>query len=146
MRVWGFGHNPSGSGENDKSKLFIKYGFVSLGWEKHDEFYELISNMEKGDLIYLKKWFPRQGDIIEINAIGIVKATDYDTTAIQDESLKGHKAVAVAWIKDFSDNPVRFMPNNENWRKGINRFNSIYLETKEEILDNLIELLDINQN
>ena len=144
MSIWGIGHNLSGDTQKDISDLFIENSFICLGWSEKEkpQFYNLLNQIQKFDLIYLKKWSPRD-DAIEIKAIGIVGDTNFQIP--ENEIIKNRIGIKVVWIKEFSACPLKFNPIDPDWRKNINRYDAIFKENHPEIQNYILDLLDINK-
>lgn len=144
MSIWGIGHNLSGDTQKDISDLFIENSFICLGWSEKEkpQFYNLLNQIQKFDLIYLKKWSPRD-DAIEIKAIGIVGETNFPVP--ENEIIKNRIGIKVVWIKEFSACPLKFKPIDPDWRKNINRYDAIFKENHPEIQNYILDLLDINK-
>ncbi len=121
VSVWGFGFHFS----KIKSKLadFFNNNFICVGYSKDDapEFIEMMKEIKKGDIVYLKSW-QIKGSVLHIKAIGVVTNTFSDTNI-----YGGDNKIEVDWKVTNIDETV---VANTKYRQ---RVTSIYKEYNTEI-------------
>jgi hypothetical protein len=92
-------------GKEDHSSTFINKGVACVGWDKADApaFYEMIQQINVGDIVFLKSFSPKAG--LYIKAIGFVRSSkilqfeDTDGLGIGREvAWKFHASKQSEWL------------------------------------------------
>ncbi len=96
MAIWGMGSHFHGT--DNQFDNFIKGKFVCMLWKENEvpEFYEMMKEIQLGDIIYLKS-FKRGSNEMHINAVGIVTETfENENTHIGYEHCNNQ--ISVEWV------------------------------------------------
>ncbi len=92
-------------GTEDHSSTFVNKGIACVGWDKDNApaFYEMIQQINVGDIVFLKSFSPKAG--LNIKAIGIVRSSkilqfeDTDGLGIGREvAWKFHASKQSDWV------------------------------------------------
>lgn len=135
MRVWGMGSYWNDSKPQNKIDAFITNQVASIGWTKEQApaLYNMVQEMEKGDIIYIKSYVMKKREL-RIKAIGIIT----DKKLLNIEKLND-QCFSVNWIKKPEDN----LPAIEMERRYL-RYNvyscTLYPEYNEEIAEKIREM------
>ena len=131
MAIWGIG---AMYGKKDVTIDFINNKVACLGWSKEEapSLYEMIKNVNVGDIIYIKSFSPNVG--LKVKAIGIV--LDSEIKMISDSLGFGIK---VNWLCNLNEHlTIHF--NETIYRNNVYN-NSLYEEFNVIIRNAILEEL-----
>lgn len=133
MAIWGMGSHFNGT--DNQFDNFIKEKFVCMKWTETEvpEFYEMMKEIQLGDIIYLKS-FQRGSNEMHINAIGIVIETfQNENTHTGYENCNNQ--IGVEWI---NINPNDRINVNDIYKQ---RKTAICKEYDKKIVNRIVELI-----
>lgn len=133
MAIWGIGSHFHGT--DNQIDNFINGKFVCMLWKEEDipEFYEMMKDIQLGDIIYLKS-FQRGSNDMHINAIGIVTETfRAENTHVGYEHCNNQ--IGVEWI---NKNPNEVIQVNSIYKQ---RKTTICKEYDKKVVERIIKLI-----
>lgn len=133
MAIWGIGSHFNGT--DNQIHNFIKENFVCMLWKEDDvpEFYEMMKEIQLGDIIYLKS-FQRGSNDMHINAIGIVTETFRDENAHVGYEHCNNQ-IGVEWI---NKNPNEVIKVNSIYKQ---RKTTICKEYDKKVVKCIVKLM-----
>lgn len=133
MAIWGMGSFFNGT--DNQFDNFISGKFVCMLWKEDDvpEFYEMMKEIQLGDIIYLKS-FQRGSNEMHINAVGIVTETFKNKNYHSGYENCGNQ-IGVEWI---DKNPNEVIEVNSIYKQ---RKTTICKEYDKKVIEKIIKLI-----